>query len=241
MKMKILKKILVLILLVVLVNILVPLKVNAVSDMFQAADDFLSKGRSPTTVIDEAKVKTTSNTIYKWLMTIAICVAVIIGAVLGVQFVMSSVEGKAKIQEALVPYIIGCMVVFGSFFIWKTLVNVGNSLERDTIDSAEKASLVRVDIEDGKTNPSELSETELKNIWAPVEDEINNAVRGTKWRHPNGTEGVDLKTAINKLNSSYKKIYDACNAKGMIETYKTTERIDLAGTKKELEFVRLKK
>ena len=68
-------------------------------------------------------------------MTAAICVAVIIGAIIGVQFITGSIEGKAKIKEALVPYIIGCIVVFGAFFIWKTLVNIGNDLEGDTQDT----------------------------------------------------------------------------------------------------------
>lgn len=135
MRIKIFNKILI-ILVVLLTCILVPLKVNAVSDMFQSADNFLSIGESPKTVIDETKLQSTSNTIYKWLMIVAICIAVIIGAVLGVLFITESIEGKAKIKEALVPYIIGCFVVFGAFFIWKTLVNIGNSLEGDTTDSS---------------------------------------------------------------------------------------------------------
>lgn len=119
-----------------MINTIIPLKVNAVSDMFKDADNFLAAGESPTkTVIDEKKLQSTSNTIYKWLMVIAICVSVIIGAILGVLFITGSIEGKAKIQEALVPYIIGCIVVFGAFFIWKTLVNTGNSLEGDTKDA----------------------------------------------------------------------------------------------------------
>ena len=124
-------------LVLLIINTIIPLKVNAVSDMFKSADDFLSKGRSPTTVIDEKKLQSTSSTIYKWLMTAAICVAVIIGAIIGVQFITGSIEGKAKIKEALVPYIIGCIVVFGAFFIWRTLVNTGNSLEGDTQDATE--------------------------------------------------------------------------------------------------------
>ena len=108
------------------------------SDMFKDADNFLAAGESPKTVIDETKLQSTSNTIYKWLMTLAICVAVIIGAIIGIQFITGSIEGKAKIQEALVPYIIGCIVVFGAFFIWRTLVNTGNSLEGDTQDATKQ-------------------------------------------------------------------------------------------------------
>lgn len=136
MNIKLFNKILIVTLMLLIVSSLIPIKVNAVSDMFQSADDFLAAGSSPTTVIDETKLQSTSGTIYKWLITIAICVAVLIGAVIGVQFIIGSVEGKAKIQEALVPYIVGCVVVFGSFFIWKTLVNTGNSLEGDTVDAS---------------------------------------------------------------------------------------------------------
>ena len=89
-------KILIIALVLLIINTIIPLKVNAVSDMFKSADDFLSKGRSPTTVIDEKKLQSTSNTIYKWLMTLAICVAVIIGAIIGIQFITGSIEGKAK-------------------------------------------------------------------------------------------------------------------------------------------------
>lgn len=131
-------KILIIALVLLIINTIIPLKVNAVSDMFKDADNFLAAGESPKTVIDEKKLQSTSNTIYKWLMTLAICVAVIIGAIIGIQFITGSIEGKAKIQEALVPYIIGCIVVFGAFFIWRTLVNTGNSLEGDTQDATKQ-------------------------------------------------------------------------------------------------------
>lgn len=131
-------KILIIALVLLIINTIIPLKVNAVSDMFKDADNFLAAGESPNTVIDETKLQSTSNTIYKWLMTLAICVAVIIGAIIGIQFITGSIEGKAKIQEALVPYIIGCIVVFGAFFIWRTLVNTGNSLEGDTQDATKQ-------------------------------------------------------------------------------------------------------
>ena len=131
-------KILIISLVLLIINTIIPLKVNSVSDMFKDADNFLAAGESPKTVIDEKKLQSTSNTIYKWLMTLAICVAVIIGAIIGIQFITGSIEGKAKIQEALVPYIIGCIVVFGAFFIWRKLVNTGKSLEGDTQDATKQ-------------------------------------------------------------------------------------------------------
>ena len=39
-----------------------------------------------------------------------------------------SVEEKANIKEVLVPYVVGCIVIFGAFAIWKLIVTIlGNS------------------------------------------------------------------------------------------------------------------
>ena len=54
-------------------------------------------------------------------------VAVLIGAILGIKFMIGSVEEKAEIKAALVPFIIGCVVVFGAFGIWKIVVTIGNN------------------------------------------------------------------------------------------------------------------
>ena len=41
---------------------------------------------------------------------------------------IGSAEEKAQIKDALIPFIIGCIIVFGAFGIWKIFVNIGNSL-----------------------------------------------------------------------------------------------------------------
>ena len=40
---------------------------------------------------------------------------------------LGSVEEKADIKAAMVPFIIGCVVVFGAFGIWKIVVTIGNN------------------------------------------------------------------------------------------------------------------
>lgn len=213
MNIKLFNKILIVTLMLLIISSLIPIKVNAVSDMFQSADDFLAAGSSPTTVIDETKLQSTSGTIYKWLMIIAICVAVIIGAVIGVQFIVGSVEGKAKIQEALLPYIVGCIVVFGSFFIWKTLVNTGNSLEWDTDNPAMEMSMLTVQIDKGEVNVTNLDDNTLKKLWSnnAIDTNIQNGVKN----------GKTIEQAVSGLGSTARKIYDECKSRGLIETYKT--------------------
>lgn len=53
-------------------------------------------------------------------------VAVIIAAVLGIQFMTGGAEEKAKIKESIIPYVCGCVVIFGALGIWRLVVGLLN-------------------------------------------------------------------------------------------------------------------
>lgn len=76
--------------------------------------------------ISEVKLHDTSNFIFNLLLGIAMIVAVIVGMILGIQFMTASIEEKAKVKEHLVPYVVGCIVIFGAFGIWKFVVTLLN-------------------------------------------------------------------------------------------------------------------
>ena len=65
-----------------------------------------------------------SNNVYNILLFIGLAIAIIIGLVLGIQFMVGSVEQKAKVKDSLLPYIIGCIVIFGAFGIWKLVLTI---------------------------------------------------------------------------------------------------------------------
>ena len=88
------------------------------------AADFLNKGTGGLSQIDESTLRSTSDFIYNLLLAIAMVVAVIIGIVIGIQFMTASIEEKAKVKESLMPYVVGCVVVFGAFGIWKLAVTI---------------------------------------------------------------------------------------------------------------------
>lgn len=127
------KKITFLILLIVLINIIFIPKTFAFSDIISAGDEFLNSGDPADSVIDETKLSNVSSKIYNILLVCGIGVAVIVGAILGITFIMSSAEGKAKVSETLVPYIVGCVVVFGAFGIWKMAIDMGNDVVGDEV------------------------------------------------------------------------------------------------------------
>lgn len=95
---------------------------DTVDSVIQGAQDFLSVGKDSQ--VNEEKLKGTSDFIFNLLLAIAMVVAVIVGIIIGIKFMVGGIEEKAKIQESLIPYVIGCVVIFGAFGIWKLAVTV---------------------------------------------------------------------------------------------------------------------
>lgn len=98
---------------------------HTAGEVLDEAEGFIQKGQSGANdIINEDELKTLANTIYNILLVVAIVIAVILGAILGIKFMTEGVEGKAKVTQSLIPYAIGCVVVFGAFTIWKIVVTV---------------------------------------------------------------------------------------------------------------------
>lgn len=94
---------------------------HTLDEIASEAKGFLSKG-TVAIPFSEGNLKGASDTLFNILLGLGMAAAVIIGVYLGVKFMMSSVEDKAKVKEALIPYIAGCIVVFGAFTIWKLVL-----------------------------------------------------------------------------------------------------------------------
>ena len=98
---------------------------HTIGGIVTGADDFISASSNATGAgISDASVQDMSNLLYNILLIIGIAVAVIVGIAIGIKFVTGSVAEKAKIKETLVPYIAGCVVLFGAFTIWKIVVTI---------------------------------------------------------------------------------------------------------------------
>lgn len=104
-------------------------KTNSTPDeVINEANSFTDKGNSGSGTFNGTILSSASSTIYNILLAIATIAAVIIGAILGIQFMLASAEDKAKVKESLLPFVVGCVVVFGSFGIWKLVVTFGQSI-----------------------------------------------------------------------------------------------------------------
>lgn len=100
---------------------------SSLDDMIGDADKFISSANG--TVINNDSLQSFSKTYYNIFLTIGIIVATLVGAVLGIKFMIGGAEEKADVKEKLVAYVVGCIVVFGSFAIWKLVVTILGSVK----------------------------------------------------------------------------------------------------------------
>lgn len=129
MKNKILNILFLTALMILIIYAILPCKVYAIENIMSSGKDFINKGEGQDNPIDEEALRDTSSYIYNILFTIAVVIAFIIGTIIGIQFIMGSVDEKAKIKETLVPFIIGVFIIFSAFGIWKIVMSIGNSFE----------------------------------------------------------------------------------------------------------------
>lgn len=102
---------------------------TGIGDIVSGAEDFIEAGEKddhPT--IEDSDLKNMSDLLYNTLLIIAIVITVIVGLIIGIKFMTGSVSEKAKIKETLIPYIAGCIVIFGAFGIWKLVVTIMSSV-----------------------------------------------------------------------------------------------------------------
>ena len=108
-------------------NIFIPIsnaEDNFWDNVITSGDEFVSNGTASSTEIRQDKLDDTVDTVYNALLTLGIVLSVLVGAILGIKFMAGSIEEQAKIKELLIPYVTGCVVIFGAFGIWKILMNV---------------------------------------------------------------------------------------------------------------------
>ncbi len=111
---------------------------SSASNFLQSGKDAASSGEVTSTTEDGKKItistpsdndlKTIINNIYNILFPLGVAITVIIGGALGIKFMMASAEDKAKVKESLVPYAVGCIVIYGAFGIWKLAITIFSTM-----------------------------------------------------------------------------------------------------------------
>jgi len=94
--------------------------VHTGDELVSEADSFIQKGSEGT--FDTTILKPGISNLFNIALTIAIAIASVLAAVLGIKFLVGSVEEQAEVKKALLPLLAGCIVAFGAFGIWKIVL-----------------------------------------------------------------------------------------------------------------------
>lgn len=78
--------------------------------------------------INQGRLQDFSSNLFSVLLIAATAISVLVGILIGIKYMIGSVEEKAKYKEWIVPYLAGCAAVYGAFGIWKLLVTVLGSV-----------------------------------------------------------------------------------------------------------------
>lgn len=131
---KVLKVIIKIILLMLIIQTIYISKTEALSldGIFKTGDNFINEGKTESQkneAINYEEFRLTTNNIGSVLTTLGIVLAVIIGGILGIQIMWGSIEQQVKAKEMIMPYVVGCIVIFGAFGIWKLAVTIFSQLQ----------------------------------------------------------------------------------------------------------------
>ena len=105
---------------------------TGVSGILNAGEEFIQNGKESLLkngeLIKGDDLKNVNSDIYNILIALGVVLAVIIGGILGIQIMWGSIEQQVKAKEMLMPYGIGCVVIFGAFGIWRICVEIFSQL-----------------------------------------------------------------------------------------------------------------
>ena len=104
---------------------------TSIDSTISQGDSFIKTGKEKQNDIKTINGKKFSSTVkktYNVLLIIGIAVSVVIIGIMGIRIIIGSAEDKAEIKEQMVPYLIGCGVMFGAFAIWKIVMVIAGSI-----------------------------------------------------------------------------------------------------------------
>lgn len=122
------KQLISIILIIFLLQVLFLPSISKAEDIGGVVTEGDSWLKNAKVLVDQAKLKDANSFIFNSLLAIGIIITVFWGGFIGIKFMYASAEDKADVKQALVPYIIGCIVIYGGFAIWKLVITVLDSM-----------------------------------------------------------------------------------------------------------------
>lgn len=97
------------------------------TSIVQKAKDFINRGSEKQT-ISQNEVENELMPLARVLMGIAILVLLVVGAILGVKYMISGANERAGIKEKLIWYVVAAVLIFGAVAIFNIVVRILNNV-----------------------------------------------------------------------------------------------------------------
>lgn len=127
------KQLIKVIILLIICILILTTSILAVSDIFSQASNWIGDGKTEAEAgktMDTTELESTSDLIYNIFLGVGTSIVVIVGAILGIQFMTAGVDKKVEVKQALVPYIVSSIVLFGALGIWKFVIIILNEITK---------------------------------------------------------------------------------------------------------------
>lgn len=101
-------------------------KADTLSNMVSQTQNFINEGKA-----NAPDVGDTVNSIFdigSILTTLGVAVMLGATAYMGIKYLTSGPEAKAKLKVQLIGLVVAGIVIFGSYYIWKTVIEFASSL-----------------------------------------------------------------------------------------------------------------
>lgn len=96
---------------------------SSLGEIVNDGSNFINAGVNSNAILpSENSIKNTSNLLFNVLTILGIIIMVIWGMILGISFITGSVEEQADVKKGLFPYVVGCIIIFGGYAIWRIVM-----------------------------------------------------------------------------------------------------------------------
>ena len=102
-------------------------QMDSYSSINEKAKEFINRGSEKET-ISQQKVEQDLLPLARILMGIAVLVLLVVGAILGVKYMISGADERANIKEKLIWYIVSAVLIFGAVAIFNIVINILNKV-----------------------------------------------------------------------------------------------------------------
>ena len=170
---------------------------TSIKSLLEAGKNFIVEGQDSqengdgeSTTINPEILGNSVGFIYKIVLSLGSLLAVIVGIVIGIEFMMaSSADEKAKWKETLKVYVVGVIIIYGALGIWFMSLNILNSYTPDstktqdekkleeTLNETEKSQMERKEKEEEEKRKAEEEKKQQEELDEKRDERFNTWMR----------------------------------------------------------------